>query len=134
MKFSISWLKTYLDYNDKIDVLVDYLNDLGLEVEGVDDPTKNYSSFVIGKISHVEKHPNADKLKVCTVLLGKNTKTIVCGANNVRTGMGVVVALPGTFIPGLGKKISVGKIRGVESFGMMCSETVSYTHLRAHET
>ena len=47
MKFSISWLKTYLDYNDKIDVLVDYLNDLGLEVEGVDDPTKNYSSFVI---------------------------------------------------------------------------------------
>ena len=69
MKFSISWLKTYLDYNEKIDVLVDYLNDLGLEVEGVDDPTKNYSSFVIGKISHVEKHPNADKLKVCTCLL-----------------------------------------------------------------
>jgi len=122
MKFSISWLKTYLDYNEKIDVLVDYLNDLGLEVEGVDDPTKNYSSFVIGKISHVEKHPNADKLKVCKVLLGKNTKTIVCGANNVKNGMGVVVALPGTFIPGLGKKISVGKIRGVESFGMMCSE------------
>ena len=60
MKFSISWLKTYLDYNEKIDVLVDYLNDLGLEVESVDDPTKNYSNFVIGKINHVEKHPHQE--------------------------------------------------------------------------
>ncbi|MFL2802972.1 MAG: phenylalanine--tRNA ligase subunit beta [Paracoccaceae bacterium] len=122
MKFSISWLKTYLDYDENIDVLIDYLNDLGLEVEGVDDPTKIYSSFIVGKIEHVEKHPNADKLKVCKVFLGKDTKNIVCGANNVKNGMGVVVALPGTFIPGLGNKISVGKIRGVESFGMMCSE------------
>ena len=54
--------------------------------------------------------------------LGKDTKDIVCGANNVETGMGVVVALPGTYIPGLGNKISIGKIRGVESHGMMCSE------------
>ena len=122
MKFSISWLKTYLDYDESIEVLIDYLNDLGLEVEGVDDPTKIYSSFIVGKIDHVEKHPNADKLKVCKVFLGKDTKNIVCGANNVRNGMGVVVALPGTFIPSLGNKISVGKIRGVESYGMMCSE------------
>ena len=121
MKFSISWLKTYLDYNEKIDVLVDYLNDLGLEVEEVDDPTKNYSNFVIGKISHVEKHPNADKLKVCKVLLGKNTKTIVCGANNVRNWNGCSCWYR-HFYSGLGNKISVGKIRGVESHGMMCSE------------
>ena len=122
MKFSISWLKTYLDYDENIDVLIDYLNDLGLEVEGVDDPTKMYSNFIVGKIDHVEKHPNADKLKVCKVFLGKETQNIVCGANNVKNGMGVVVALPGTFIPSLGNKISVGKIRGVESHGMMCSE------------
>ena len=59
---------------------------------------------------------------MCKVFLGKDTIDIVCGANNVQTGMGVVVALPGTYIPSLGNKISIGKIRGVESHGMMCSE------------
>ena len=122
MKFSISWLKTYLQYSENIDVVLDCLNDLGLEVESVEDPTNIYRNFIVGRIDKVEKHPNADKLKVCKVFLGKDTKDIVCGANNVETGMGVVVALPGTYIPGLGKKISIGKIRGVESHGMMCSE------------
>ena len=122
MKFSISWLKTYLDFNENIEVLVDCLNDLGLEVESIDDPTDTYNDFIVGKIEHFEKHPNADKLKICKVLLGHDTKNIICGANNIKTGMGVVVALPGTFIPGLGNKISIGKIRGVESHGMMCSE------------
>ncbi len=122
MKFSISWLKTYLDFNENIEVLVDCLNDLGLEVESIDDPTDIYNDFIVGKIEHFEKHPNADKLKICKVLLGQDTKKIICGANNIKTGMGVVVALPGTFIPGLGNKISIGKIRGVESHGMMCSE------------
>ena len=121
MKFSISWLKTYLDYNDKIDVLVDYLNDIGLEVEDVDDPTKNYSNFVIGKISNVEKHPNADKLKVCRVLLGKDTKTIVCGANNVREGIHVLVALEGAFLSAKSLKIKATKLRGIKSQGMICS-------------
>ena len=122
MKFSISWLKTYLQYSENIDVVLDCLNDLGLEVESVEDPTNIYRNFIVGRIDKVEKHPNADKLKVCKVFLGKDTKDIVCGANNVETGMGVVVALPGTYIPGLGNKISIGKIRGVESHGMMCSE------------
>ena len=123
MKFSIDWLKTYLKSDDKIEIIIDALNDLGLEVESVTDPGESYSNFLVGKIVHVEKHPNADKLSVCSVDIGdKNQKKIVCGAPNVKSGMGVVVAFPGTFIPGLGKKISVGKIRGVESYGMMCSE------------
>ena len=76
----------------------------------------------MGKIVQVAKHPNADKLRVCTVDIGDSKKQIVCGAPNVKLNMGVVVALPVTFIPGLDKKISVGKIRDVESHGMMCSE------------
>ena len=122
MKFSVEWLKTYLRCDCNINVILDALNDLGLEVESVTDPAENFSNFIVGKITEVEKHPNADKLKVCSVYLGNEKKQIVCGAPNVKLGMGVVVALPGTFIPGLGKKISIGKIRNVESFGMMCSE------------
>ena len=122
MKFSFSWLKTYLECDENVNAVLDALNDLGLEVEQVIDPTENFSNFITGKIVDVRKHPNADKLSVCSVDVGKNQHQIVCGAPNVKLGMGVVVALPGTFIPGLEKKISVGKIREVESYGMMCSE------------
>ncbi len=122
MKFSVDWLKTYLEYDGKINVILDALNDLGLEVERVVDPTENFSNFVVGKIIHEEKHPNADKLKICSVDIGNEKKQIVCGAPNVKSGMGVVVALPGTFIPGLEKKISIGRIRDIESYGMICSE------------
>ena len=122
MKFSFGWLRSYLRCDNDINVILDALNDLGLEVESVSDPTTNFSDFIMGKIVQVEKHPNADKLRVCTVDIGDSKKQIVCGAPNVKLNMGVVVALPGTFIPGLDKKISVGKIRDVESHGMMCSE------------
>ena len=122
MKFSFSWLKTYLECDENVNAVLDALNDLGLEVEQVIDPTEHFSNFITGKVVDVRKHPNADKLSVCSVDVGKNQHQIVCGAPNVKLGMGVVVALPGTFIPGLEKKISVGKIREVESYGMMCSE------------
>ena len=69
MKFSISWLKTYLQYSENIDVVLDCLNDLGLEVESVEDPANIYRNFIVGRIDKVEKHPNADKLKVCKVFL-----------------------------------------------------------------
>ena len=122
MKFSFGWLKSYLRCDDDISLILNALNDLGLEVESVSDPSTQFSNFIIGKVVKVREHPNADKLKVCTVDVGDSRREIVCGAPNVKLDMGVVVAMPGTFIPGLGKKISVGKIRGVESYGMMCSE------------
>ncbi|MDB4214059.1 phenylalanine--tRNA ligase subunit beta, partial [Octadecabacter sp.] len=74
------------------------------------------------KVTHAEKHPDADKLKVCTVDAGEGPTQIICGAPNAREGITVVVAKPGTYIPGLDITISVGKIRGIESFGMMASE------------
>ena len=98
------------------------LTDLGLEVESVKNPVKELDHFIVGEIVDVVKHPNADRLKVCHVSVGDGTWQIICGAPNARPGIKVVVAKPGDFIPGLKTSIKVGKIRGVESHGMMCSE------------
>ena len=111
MKFSFGWLKSYLRCDDDISLILNALNDLGLEVESVSDPSTQFSNFIIGKVVKVREHPNADKLKVCTVDVGDSRREIVCGAPNVKLDMGVVVAMPGTFIPGLGKKISVGNLK-----------------------
>ena len=72
MKFSFSWLKTYLECDENVNAVLDALNDLGLEVEQVIDPTEHFSNFITGKIVDVRKHPNADKLSVCSVDVGKN--------------------------------------------------------------
>lgn len=122
MKFTLSWLKSHLDTDATVDEIADTLTDLGLEVEGIENPAAKLSDFVIGKVTHAEKHPDADKLKVCTVDAGDGPTQIICGAPNAREGITVVVARPGTYIPGLDITISVGKIRGIESFGMMASE------------
>jgi phenylalanyl-tRNA synthetase beta chain len=122
MKFTLSWLKSHLDTDASVDEICETLTDLGLEVEGVENPAAKLSDFVIGKVTHAEKHPDADKLKVCTVEAGYGPTQIICGAPNARAGITVVVAKPGTYIPGLDITISVGKIRGIESFGMMASE------------
>ena len=122
MKFTLSWLKSHLDTNASVEEIADTLTDLGLEVEGIENPAAKLSDFVIGKVTHAEKHPDADKLKVCTVEAGYGPTQIICGAPNAREGSTVVVAKPGTYIPGLDITISVGKIRGIESHGMMASE------------
>lgn len=122
MKFTLSWLKTHLETEAPLEDILYALTDLGLEVEEVVDPAARLKDFTLGKVTKAEKHPDADKLRVCTVATKDGDTTIICGAPNAREGITVVVAKPGTYIPGLDITIQVGKIRGLESFGMMCSE------------
>ncbi|EEX08709.1 phenylalanyl-tRNA synthetase, beta subunit [Ruegeria lacuscaerulensis ITI-1157] len=122
MKFTLSWLKDHLDTDASVDEIAEALTDLGLEVEEVINPADKLKDFTLGYVKHAEKHPDADKLRVCKVDTDEGELQIICGAPNAREGITVVVCKPGTYIPGLDTTISVGKIRGVESFGMMASE------------
>lgn len=122
MKFTFSWLKDHLDTEAGLDEILYALTDLGLEVEEVSDPAERLKDFTIGKVTHAEKHPDADKLRVCKVATDEGELQIICGAPNARTGITVVVAKPGVYVPGIDITIGVGKIRGIESFGMMASE------------
>lgn len=122
MKFTLSWLKDHLDTTASVDEITEALTDLGLEVEGVENPGAKLADFTIGKVISAEKHPDADKLRVCQVMTDEGQLQIICGAPNARQGITVVVAKPGTYVPGIDTTIGVGKIRGIESFGMMCSE------------
>ena len=101
MKFTLSWLKDHLDTQASVDEIAETLTDLGLEVEGVEDPAARLSAFTIGKVLAAEKHPDADKLKVCRVLTDAGETQIICGAPNAREGITVVVAKPGTYVPGI---------------------------------
>jgi phenylalanyl-tRNA synthetase beta chain len=122
MKFTLSWLKDHLDTSASLDVLTEALTDLGLEVEEVVNPAAKLAPFTLAKIVHAEKHPDADKLRVCRVLTDEGEKQIVCGAPNAREGITVVLCKPGDYVPGIDVTLGVGKIRGVESHGMMASE------------
>ena len=122
MKFTLSWLKDHLDTSATLDEITFALTDLGLEVEGVTDPAARLTAFTVGEILEATPHPDADKLRVCRVATAAGETQIVCGAPNARSGIKVVVSRPGDYIPGLDTTIKVGKIRGVESFGMMLSE------------
>ena len=122
MKFTLSWLKDHLDTNATLDEILYALTDLGLEVEEVSNPAAKLADFAIGKVKEAEKHPDADKLKVCQVETADGVTQIICGAPNARAGITVVIAKPGVYVPGIDTTIGVGKIRGIESFGMMCSE------------
>ena len=122
MKFTLSWLKKHLDTSASLDEILSALTDLGLEVESVENPVEKLDKFTIGKGISAEQHPNADKLRVCQVQTDEGELQIICGAPNAREGIWVVVAKPGVFVPGIETTIGVGKIRGVDSFGMMCSE------------
>ena len=122
MKFTLSWLKDHLETTASVDEIVETLTDLGLEVEEVVNPAARLSEFTLGKVLKAEKHPDADRLRVCQVLTDEGETQIICGAPNAREGITVVIAKPGTYVPGIDTTISVGKIRGVESHGMMCSE------------
>ena len=122
MKFTLSWLKDHLDTDASVDEIAETLTDLGLEVEEIVNPADRLAGFTLGYVKQAEKHPDADKLRVCTVATDEGDLQIICGAPNAREGITVVVCKPGMYIPGLDITISVGKIRGVESFGMMASE------------
>ena len=122
MKFTLSWLKTHLDTNASVDEIAETLTDLGLEVEDVTNPGDRLKDFTIGKVLHAEQHPDADRLRVCKVATDEGELQIICGAPNARAGITVVVAKPGVYVPGIDTTIGVGKIRGIESFGMMASE------------
>ena len=122
MKFTLSWLKAHLDTTATVDEICEALTDLGLEVEGVENPSEKLKAFTLGYVKHAEKHPDADKLRVCKVDTDEGELQIICGAPNAREGITVVVAKPGVYVPGIDATIGVGKIRGIDSYGMMASE------------
>jgi phenylalanyl-tRNA synthetase beta chain len=121
VKFTLSWLKEHLDTDADVNTIAQRLTAIGLEVENVTDPGAALKDFIVGEVVTAEKHPNADKLRLCSVSDGKDTLQIVCGAPNARAGIKVVLARPGTVIPATGDVLKLGTIRGVESRGMMCS-------------
>jgi len=122
MKLTLNWLQNYIDIQSLTpEELAEHLTMLGLEVDAVAPLFQDLAPLKTGLVTSATKHPDADKLTVCQVQIGAESHQIVCGAPNVRQDLAVVVALPGTVLPG-DFKISKSKIRGVESFGMICSE------------
>ncbi len=126
MKVTLNWLKQYVDFNWSPDELTERLTMLGLEVEGVQKISAAFDGIVVAQVITRDKHPNADKLSVCRVNDGVGERQIVCGAQNFKAGDKVPLILPGASLPlKPGEKepftIKVGKLRGVESHGMMCS-------------
>jgi phenylalanyl-tRNA synthetase beta chain len=123
MIITIPWLKEHLKTTAKESEIIDQLTKIGLEVEGVKENSGNMSAFKVAKIIKAEKHPNADKLKVCDVSIGgKEIIKVVCGASNARDGLVTIYAPPGATIPKTKFELKIVKIRGVESRGMLCSE------------
>jgi phenylalanyl-tRNA synthetase beta chain len=123
MKFTLAWLKEHLDTDAPLAAIVDKLTMIGLEVESVADRGKMLAPFTIARVISAERHPNADRLRVCMVDTGTGDPVqVVCGAPNARAGMKGVFVPPGAFIPGKNMTLGVGKIRGVESRGMLVSE------------
>ncbi|UYV16136.1 phenylalanine--tRNA ligase subunit beta [Porphyrobacter sp. ULC335] len=122
MKFSLTWLKDYLETTATVAEICDALNAIGLEVEGVEDPAEKLAGFRIAHVLTAARHPDADKLQVLTVDTGDgNPLQVVCGAPNARAGMKGVLGLPGAVVPANGMVLRKSAIRGVESNGMMCS-------------
>ena len=121
MKFTLKWLKNFLDTNHSIEEIASVLNNIGFEVEEVIDRSKEVAAFQVAEIIEATQHPSADKLRVCKVLTKDGEKQIVCGAPNARSGIKVVLAPIGTIIPNGKFAIKEAEIRGVKSFGMMCS-------------
>ena len=126
MKISFNWLNKYIELNDyrsRLDELSSLLTKAGLEVEDLINPAENWDKVIVGHLIEVGKHPDADKLTLCKVDVGASEPLqIVCGAQNHKTGDSVAVATIGAVLPG-NFKIKKSKIRGVESTGMLCSET-----------
>ena len=123
MKFTLAWLREHLETDAPLGTIVDKLTMIGLEVERVVDRGKLLAPFSIARVVSAEQHPNADRLRVCMVDTGTGDAVqVVCGAPNARAGMKGVFVPPGAFIPGKSMTLGIGKIRGVESRGMLVSE------------
>lgn len=125
MKFSVSWLKDYLETDADLNGIIDAMILAGLEVEEVENPAEKLAAFTTANVTSAEQHPDADKLRVCNVETKDGMKQIVCGAPNAREGITAVYAPLGAYIPGLDFSLDKKprKLRGVESSGMMCSAT-----------
>ena len=124
MIITIPWLKEHLNTKVKDSEIIDHLTNIGLEVEGIKENSGKMNVFKIAKILKAEKHPNADKLKVCDVTIGnKEILKVVCGAPNAREGLITIYAPPGAVIPKTKFELKTAKIRGVESKGMLCSKS-----------
>lgn len=124
MNITLNWLKKYLKTKLDVHQIAEKLTSIGLEVENISSKEDNLNNFRICKVIKAIKHPQADKLKICDVDIGDGKITkVVCGAPNARDGLMTVYASPGTIIPKNGMKLSIAKIRGIESFGMLCSES-----------
>ena len=124
MKITSDWLKEHLDTKLDENQIIEKLTDVGLEVESVEKQGGELDEFIVAKILKAEKHPNADKLRVCDVDIGKeNPVKVVCGAPNAKEGLFTIYAPPGSVIPKNQMKLVVSKIRGVSSYGMLCSES-----------
>jgi phenylalanyl-tRNA synthetase beta chain len=123
MKLTLAWLKEHLDTEAPLAAIVDKLTMIGLEVESVADRGNLLAPFIIARVISAKQHPNADRLRVCMVDTGTGDPVqVVCGAPNARAGMKGVFVPPGAFIPGKNMTLGIGKIRGVESRGMLVSE------------
>jgi len=120
VKFSEKWLREWVNPPLSTDDLVSQITMAGLEVDGVEPVADKLSQVVVGEIVDTKPHPNADKLQVCLVSKGDETVQVVCGAPNARVGLKVPFALVGAKLDDF--KIKKAKLRGVESFGMLCSE------------
>jgi len=119
---SLSWLKNHLSTNANLNQVAERLTEIGLEVENIKSSNVNLDNFIVCKVVKSQKHPNADKLKLCEVNIGSgNLVKVVCGAQNARDGLFAVYAPPGAIIPKTNMKLKVAKIRGIESHGMLCS-------------
>ena len=124
MKITFEWLKDHLKTSFKENHLLEQLTNIGLEVESVENLSADDELFKVAKIIKTEKHPNADRLKVCDVDIGeKELKKVVCGADNAREGLITIYAPPGATIPKTKTKLATAKIRGITSYGMLCSES-----------
>ncbi len=120
MKISLNWLRDWVDTGDDVPALAHALTMAGLEIEGVAAAGPNLPGVVVGEVTSVTKHPDAEKLNVCVVSTGAQEFQIVCGAPNVRVGMKAPLATIGAKLPN-GMEIKRAKLRGVESAGMLCS-------------
>lgn len=123
MKFTHNWLSSFIELRVDLEKVIEILSSIGLEVEEFEDKGRIYSQFSIAEIIETTSHPDADKLKICKVNNGKEILQIVCGASNARAGIKVVLAPVGSIIPSNSMVIKASKIRGIESNGMLCSET-----------
>lgn len=123
MKLSYNWLKEYIDLDLPISELEDVLTYIGLEVDEVIDNKAKYDGFYTAYVIKIVPHPDADKLRLCTVQSANGEQTVVCGAPNVAEGQNVVLGTEGAVVPSAGFALSRRKIRGVESDGMICSQS-----------